>query len=82
MRSELDRISKITRRLNTVGEGLWSFRKVDCMCHIRVIEQKIECSAADGGTPADGGALLMAGPPADGGAPADGGTPCRWRGPC
>ena len=37
-------------------------------------EQKIECSAADGGTPADGGALLMAGPPADGGAPADGGT--------
>ena len=58
MRSELDRISKITRRLNTVGEGLWSFRKVDCMCHIRVIEQKIECSAADGGTPADGGAYL------------------------
>ena len=47
---------------------------MDCMCHIRVIEQKIECSAADGGTPADGGALLMAGPPADGGAPADGGT--------
>lgn len=55
MRSELDRISKITGRLVLWGRGAGAGENWTGMCHIRAV-------LLMAGPPADGGPLMMAGP--------------------